>query len=72
MMIVTKSTRMPSPRERMDRYLDALKGNFDPHDHAARASRGLRLMERFHPDPPSFEDEQYVKESSYAELDQGE
>lgn len=72
MMIVTKSTRMPSPRERMDRYLDALKGNFDPHDHAARAARGLRLMERFHPDPPSFEDEQYVKESSYAELDQGE
>ena len=47
MMIVTKSTRMPSPRERMDRYLDALKGNFDPHDHAARTARGLRLMERF-------------------------
>ena len=65
-MIVTKSDRAPHPSERLDRYLDALKGNFNPHDHAARASRGLRLMERFHPDPPSFED------GSYAELDQGE
>ena len=72
MTIVTRSTRMPHPSERLDRYLDALKGNFNPHDHAARASRGLRLMERFHPDPPSFEDEKYIRESSYAELDQGE
>jgi hypothetical protein len=72
MTIVTRSTRMPHPSERLDRYLDALKGNFNPHDHAARASRGLRLMERFRSDPPSFEDEQYVKESGYAALDQGE
>lgn len=64
MTIVTKSTRMPSPKERLDRYLDALKANFDPHDHAARASRGLRLMERFQLDPPSFEDEKYVKETN--------
>ncbi len=71
-MIVTKSDRMLHPSERLDRYLDALKGNFDPHDHAARAARGLRLMERFQLDPPSFEDVQYVKESNYAELDQGE
>jgi hypothetical protein len=29
-------------------------------------------MERFQSDPPSFEDEMYIKESDYAELDQGE
>ena len=47
MMIVTKSTRMPSPRERMDRYLDALKakekqGRFDPQrPDASQRSSGL-------------------------------
>jgi hypothetical protein len=46
--MITADTRPPTNAERLARYYAALPGSpdFHPHQHAARAARGLRIIAR--------------------------
>lgn len=46
--MITRSTHAPTPAERLARYYEALpmSPGFHPQFHAARAARGLRIIDR--------------------------